>query len=185
MEENIIKYGGRVGAIVACVMVFAFLCFFACIANIEHPSQIVRAVNVAIVPMTIPTLVIAGIGYLLGKMAARVKRLSWAIISDGIYAGLMFLGISCPALVVYVRSLNLPTRNNLIPPYLLTLTIMVACGAIHGELTTIYVRDYHENRRTRLVPQFTLQELFIFLGLLSVIVSALATFPTLPGLYET
>jgi hypothetical protein len=62
-------------------------------------------------------------------------------------------------------------RNDII--YMLSLlAIVTSFGALISGISAIYVRDYRNIQRKRLIPQFTLLELFIIFTLLTVIISA-------------
>jgi hypothetical protein len=53
--------------------------------------------------------------------------------------------------------------------------IITASGSLVSGLAAINVRDRRESGRTRLIPQFTLQEIFIVFTIVSVIISAMTS----------
>ena len=188
MDDKYIKYGGRIGVAIAFVMVLIPPGLQLCIHYIKDSGQVLDELYIFAYTLWAPIFLISMIGNFLGKKAAENPNVHWAMVKGGFYAWLFTFISTFPLYIIYFcMNLHLVTDTNLIqnwiPIYFFLLLIMICLGAIHGGLTAIYVRDYRQIQRLRLIPQFNLQELLIIFSLLTVFFSALATIAVLPGLY--
>jgi hypothetical protein len=120
------------------------------------------------------SFVSAAIGFFAGREGAKRKTVNAAFLWGGILCGLATL-VSLPLLFfTYFRFLKIYTAGFYIVCALF-IAIITASGSLVSGLAAIVVRDRRDFGRTRLIPQFTLQEIFIVFTIVSVIISSLAT----------
>jgi hypothetical protein len=120
------------------------------------------------------SFVAAAIGFFAGREGARCRSVNAAFLRGGILCGLATL-ICLPVLsFTYFRALHIYTTG-FYALCAISFAILTASGAIVCGLAAIVVRDRRESGRTRLIPQFTLQEIFIAFTIVSIIISALAS----------
>lgn len=168
-DDDFIKRGGSVGATIAFWLTIALFCLF--VVLIINASGDSMALGMVLPFSIFIALLMAGVGYLLGKLAATCPSVNTAFLKGAILIGLVVvLGIFLPILIM-TKLGTLLFRNDII--YMLSLlAIVTSFGALISGISAIYVRDYRNIQRKRLIPQFTLLELFIIFTLLTVIISA-------------
>ena len=120
------------------------------------------------------SFVAAVIGFFAGREGARCLSVNAAFLRGGILCGLA-TAICLPVLsFTYFRTLHIYTSGFYIL-CVLFFTILTASGALVSGLAAIAVRDRRESGRNRLIPQFTLQEIFIVFTIVSIIISAMTS----------
>jgi hypothetical protein len=175
---NFTRRGGCVGAIL--VYVLSICLILAVFVPTMYRERIgwsslitPETLHVFIIAL-IGAFVAAIIGFFAGREGARCRSVNRAFLQGGIFCGLATL-ICLPLLYfTYFRSLHIFTSGF----YILCATffaILTASGALVSGLAAIVVRDRREFGRARLIPQFTLQEVFIVFTIVSIIISAMAS----------
>jgi hypothetical protein len=120
------------------------------------------------------SLIAAVLGFFMGREGARRKNVNAAFLWGGILCGLATL-ICLPTLYfTYFRVIRIYTSGIVIISVLFFI-ILTASGSLVSGLAAIVVRDRREFGRARLIPQFTLQEIFIVFTIASIIISALSS----------
>lgn len=125
-------------------------------------------------------VLMAPIGNIIGKWAATRPSVNSAFSQGAIDSGLLnFLFLS--PFFLFSLSGNLSDSVKIICVFILFLISISTSVCFHSGLTAIYVRDYRQTGRKRPIPQFTLQEMLILFSLLTVIMSAFASFAAILG----
>ena len=156
MDDHLVYRGGCAGALIAfLVTISTVLLLF--LTNSNGPTRmnvgevIASSVCFAMIPATL--------GFFAGKEGARSKTVPFAFIKGGIFFG-------C-AMGVFVVAFFLGAAAGQ-QWYVLLVGVVFSC-------LIIAFRDYREFGRTRLIPQFTLQELMIVTTLFGIIISTIST----------
>jgi hypothetical protein len=120
------------------------------------------------------SLITAMIGFFVGREGARCPTVNAAFLRGGILCGSATM-VSLPLLFfTYFRTLKIYTSGFFIL-CIVFLAILTASGSLVSGLAAILVRDRRESGYTRLIPQFTLQEIFIVFTIVSIIISAMTS----------
>jgi hypothetical protein len=138
-----------------------------------HSLETPEAQHVVYVALQL-AFVAAVIGFFAGREGARCLSVNAAFLRGGILCGLA-TAICLPVLsFTYFRTLHIYTSGFYIL-CVLFFTILTASGALVSGLAAIVVRDRRDSGRNRLIPQFTLQEIFIVFTIVSIIISAMTS----------
>lgn len=172
------RRGGCVGAILVYVLSLAL------IASVFLPavyrerlgwSSLVTSEAFAVVRIAIMlSFVAAVIGFFAGREGARRKSVNAAFVWGAVLCGLATLVCFPILFITYFRWIRIYTSGIFILSALF-FTILTASGSLVAGLAAIVVRDRRESGRNRLIPQFTLQEIFILFTIASIIISALSS----------
>jgi hypothetical protein len=120
------------------------------------------------------TFAAALLGFFAGREGARRASVNAAFLWGGVLCGLATL-ICVPILyVTYFKYIRMYT-SGIVAISSIFFAILAASGSLVSGLAAIMVRDRRESGRNRIIPQFTLQEIFIVFTIASVIISALAS----------
>jgi hypothetical protein len=116
----------------------------------------------------------SAIGFFTGREGAKCRSVNSAYLRGGLLCGIA-TGTCLPVLYfTYFRAIRVETTGILIVCAVF-FAILTASGALIAGLAAIMVRDRRETGRTRMIPQFTLQEIFISFTLATFIISAMST----------
>jgi hypothetical protein len=168
MDDDLVRRGGRIGFAIAFLpMLVLLLPTMLCAGVFNHQS-------ISLGPMTClfftGLLVSAGVGLPLGQAAATYPTVNAAFVRPAVVTaaiGLVGIAIVIGFMIWHREVYDI----GLWLVFWLT-AITAAIVSIHSGLTAIYLRDYRQFGRARLIPQFTLQELLIVLTLFACIISA-------------
>jgi hypothetical protein len=120
----------------------------------------------------------SAIGFFTGREGAKCRSVNSAYLRGGLLCGIA-TGTCLPILYfTYFRAIRVETTGILIVCAVF-FAILTAAGALIAGLAAIMVRDRRETGRNRIIPQFTLQEIFISFTLATFIISAMATVATM------
>jgi hypothetical protein len=120
------------------------------------------------------TFAAALLGFFAGREGARRTSVNAAFLWGGVLCGLATV-ICLPVLYfTYFKYIRMYT-SGIVAISSIFFAILAASGALVSGLAAIMVRDRRESGRNRVIPQFTLQEIFIVFTIASVIISALAS----------
>jgi hypothetical protein len=120
------------------------------------------------------SFVSAVIGFFAGREGARCKSVNSAFLWGAILCGLATLVCFPILFLTYFRLIRIYTSGIFILSALF-FTILTASGSLVSGMAAIAVRDRRESGRNRLIPQFTLQEIFILFTIASIIISAMSS----------
>jgi hypothetical protein len=170
-DDDFIKRGGSVGANCAfwISLILISLFFLLNIKSREDARMLAPGVPCSI----FISFLMVGVGYLLGRSAAKRPSVNSAFLSGAIVSGLfVLLVIYCPFLLLTIGK---PLTREAIIFMLLLLAFGVSFGSLLSGISAIYIRDYRKFQRQRSIPQFTLLEFFIVFTILAVIISAMTS----------
>jgi hypothetical protein len=170
--------GGCLGAILVYVISLVLIAavFFPSVYRERLGwSSLMTAESLQVVKIALMLAFIAAlIGFFAGREGARCKTVNAAFLRGAILCGLATL-ICLPTLFfTYFRAIKMYTSGFFIL-CLIFIAIITASGALVSGLAAIAVRDCREFGRARLIPQFTLQEIFIVFTIVSIIISAMTS----------
>jgi hypothetical protein len=154
------KRGGIAGATI--VIIVTFLALFPSFYDVVTPLR------TALFESLVFSLVLGSLGFVAGRSGAKGERVYRAILS-----GAVLFAVACAvAFTTYLLlGMNIETARRYWALAVQWTVIFAVAGGLVSGLGAIIARDYQCFRRLRLVPQFTLQELFVFSSLLIVIFS--------------
>jgi hypothetical protein len=120
------------------------------------------------------SFVAAVLGYFVGHEGARSPTVNTAFVRGGILCG---LATAICLLVLFLTSFRTESvyASGFYILRAIFFMILTASGALVAGLAAIVVRDRRESGKTRFIPQFTLQEIFIVFTIASIIISAMAS----------
>jgi hypothetical protein len=180
-DEDLITRGGAVGAIIAFTVTFLAVVVLA-IANSQGPRS-VRFFEI-LPGMACFSVIPTSLGYFAGKEGARSKTVPGAFIKGAVFFG---CAMAVCGFVYFILLLNIvnetasvTARAVVLAPIVLSVLVVGTASLVSG-LAAIFVRDYRQFNRLRLLPQFTLQELMIVTTLVAIILSAIASMAWLRG----
>jgi hypothetical protein len=187
MDDDFGKRGGSVGATIAFWLTLAELglLVFGTIIHSQGNSDDSRQNLLALFGVLfmgfscsmVVALPMAGLGYLLGKSAAKCRSVNTAFCQGALIIGAIVPGVLC-TLPLLTEFKLVYSRSDLI--YILSLfALLTASGSLLFGLVAIYVRDYRKFQRKRLIPQFTMLEFFIIFTIISIIISAMTSLTVL------
>jgi hypothetical protein len=120
------------------------------------------------------SFVAAAIGFFAGKEGARSRSVNAAFRQGGIFCGLAATVCILGFLLTSFRTESIYAIG-FYALRIFFLIIVTASSALVSGMAAIAVRDRRESGRNRLIPQFTLQEIFIVFTLAAVIISSLTS----------
>jgi hypothetical protein len=120
------------------------------------------------------SFIAAAIGFFAGKEGARSRSVNAAFLQGGIFCGLASAICILGFLLTSFRTESVYTIG-FYALRIFFLVIVTASGSLVSGMAAIVVRDRRESGRNRLIPQFTLQEIFIVFTLASVIISSMTS----------
>ena len=178
-DDDFIKRGGRVGAVIAFGMTFAPCCLVFLFLSGNSADKLGVVIG-GLTCTLLSTIIMASCGSLLGKSAARRPSVNAAFLQGAIISGLTIFGITIIILAPHLLHYQLEvfSRNELLHLFCL-LIILTASGTLISGLAAIYVRDYRQSQTKRWIPQFTLQEMIVVFTIISIIISAMTSFAVL------
>jgi hypothetical protein len=158
------KYGGMVGGGMMILLVVV-LCLSIYISD---PSG-----SVAFICFIFPVLgfLLGVLGYIIGGIGAGYSSIPRAFFSGSVLGGFA----SAFIFIVVVTSVGSVNLARMFLFVVLLTCIFSSTGALIGGFGAIAARDYRRFQKVRFLPQFTLQELFIVITLVAVILSAIAS----------
>jgi hypothetical protein len=118
------------------------------------------------------SLIFGGLGYAAGGSGARCQNVLRAIVS-----GILLLAIACGVVfsLYLLLGMNVETaRRYWFLAFRWTVVFALSGGLVSG-WGSIIARDYRRFQKLRVIPQFTLQEMFIFSFLVMIMVSAISS----------
>jgi hypothetical protein len=170
MEDNFDRRGGCIGFAIAFAMTFVFL---LSALLWEHFSRrqgdqisFWEVGGIAAVAM----LISCTIGIPLGQSAATYPTANAAFLRPALVVLGMGLALSAIFFVSMIWTRDAGRIGLWVPCWLTPVTAAII--SLQSGLTAIYLRDYRQFRRTRLIPQFTLLELLVVFALFACIISA-------------
>jgi hypothetical protein len=117
-------------------------------------------------------LLVAPLGYFWGKDAAMCRSIWIAFLRGAGFCGAIAGAIT---MLVWIGSFLMQTRRDSffeLCAMLFSRGFALACfGAFLSGVSAIYVRDFRALQRSRLLPQFTMQEMLVIFTLLGIIIS--------------
>jgi hypothetical protein len=165
MNDNLIRRGGYAGGLIAFVVTLTTLVL----------RNLIASGGYWMVPMlagsTCFALVPGSLGYFAGKEGARSKTVAIAFIKGAVFFG-------CAMSVCIAMSILAALAQNewhVILVAIIFSCLIIATASLISGMAAIVVRDYRQFGRTRLIPQFTLQELMIVTTLVAVILSTMTS----------
>jgi hypothetical protein len=169
-NSEIVKRGGGVGSSLTFCIAFPTI-FAAFLTSLDVGSTL----SAFVVALMI-SLILAVFGYLWGSEAARCPTVKAAFFWGAKLASLVFGGlIVVPSLFSYLYvKIEIPVLHLVFLGALLFIVIISTIGSLVSGLTAIYIRDFIRFKRKRLIPQFTLQEMFAVTTLIAIIFSSIS-----------
>jgi hypothetical protein len=187
MDDDFIKYGGKVGAAltfwltVSLFFLFAMILIFRSLDKSNTAlsltderviTAIIGLVLGLICSITIATPV-ALLGYLLGKAAVKCSSVNRAFFQGASVIIALPVGLFLAEFYFLFNRITFSWRDVVF--VVIVSTIFVVSSSMISGLTAIYVRDYRYFGRKRLFPQFTLQEMMLIFTLVAIIISSLTS----------
>jgi hypothetical protein len=120
------------------------------------------------------SFVAAAVGFFAGREGAKSRSVNAAFLWGGILCGLATFLCLLGLFFTSFRTESVYTTGFYILRAIF-FTITTASGSLVAGMAAIAVRDRRDFGRTRWIPQFTLQEIFIVFTIVSVIISAMAS----------
>ncbi|MBN2578006.1 MAG: hypothetical protein JXB10_03365 [Pirellulales bacterium] len=158
--------GGMVGAGIVMLLTFIPLVPSLYDHKISIPLSAVLLISFIL------SAVLASLGYVSGRSGAKCRGVYRAILS-----GAALFTVAC--VVVFTTYLllgmNIETSRRFWFLAVQWTVIFAVSGGLVSGLGAVIARDYRRFHRLRPAPQFTLQELFVFSFLVSVIISAISS----------
>ncbi|MCC6127213.1 MAG: hypothetical protein IT426_19805 [Pirellulales bacterium] len=183
MNDDFIKRGGSAGAAIAfwmtlAVLFLAFLIKCSWLVDSIRDSKLSLGEKIGVMLIGFScsmfvALPAAGVGYLMGKSAARCRSANMAFLQGAIFPGAILLGLSITFFLASVFQLDY-SRSDLTNALGL-FAIFTASSSLLFGLVAIYVRDYRQTGRKRPIPQFTLLEMLLVFTIIAVIISAITS----------
>jgi hypothetical protein len=173
MDYQFIRRGGVLGALIAFIVTIVAMPLFvmASTRGARDPLIEPALIDIAVQTAVCLSFLFAALGYIAGREGARSETIVRACIKG---AALFAVATAIFILINFPRSSG-PFPSQLLATIASFSCSMVAGGALASGLAAIVVRDRRQFGRARLIPQFTLQEIFIVFTIVSVIISALAS----------
>ncbi|MGA2797694.1 MAG: hypothetical protein ABSE63_08960 [Thermoguttaceae bacterium] len=109
------------------------------------------------------------LGYFTGKKCANTQSVIFAFLKGGVFIGLTGAVFILPIIIRFIYDYGI--KQGIIFIYFIVIlgVIYICAGSILGGWAAIMARDYRNFQRVRLLPQYTISELFIIITLVAVI----------------
>jgi hypothetical protein len=164
MDKKILNRSGLIGAVILILVT---------LLSLMVPSISSLAVLKALWMATVGACFLTGIlGYVTGRMGAKSQSVGYAMRTAGLCYFIATTVCALPAVVVmsYRFSERLATMAYYLGFY--SIVVFTCAGALLSGLAAIAARDYRQFQRPRLIPQFSMGELFIVVTLVAVILGS-------------
>jgi hypothetical protein len=170
MKEDLTPLGGLVGAAIAFTVTV-----IAMIAAMVGDSRGIRSSDFpqALFALSCVALIPTSLGMFAGREGARSKTVPMAFVKGAMFFGCAMAVCGLLAFMILASETVTPSRALLAVAVFSSLVICTA--PLVSGMAAIYVRDYRQFKRVRLIPQFMLQEMMIVTTLVAIILSAIAS----------
>ncbi len=113
------------------------------------------------------------LGYFIAKKCANTQSVNLAFLKGGVLIGLTGTVFILPIIIRFFYAYG--NEQGIIFVYFASILgiIYICSGSILGGWAAIMARDYRKFQRIRLLPQYTISELFILITLSAVILSSI------------
>lgn len=182
-DDDFVKRGEKVGAAIVLwpLLIPCGLAIRYILVSLFSSEMTLKAINEigGLLCFFFCVYILTMAGSLLGKAGAKCRSVIpaffWgAFLSCSTISGILLVfGLLLLPLLFFSRIEGFSCYDLI--PISFVLAIISALGSLISGLAAIYVRDYRQFQRKRLIPQFTLLEFFIVFTIISIIVSFVTT----------
>jgi hypothetical protein len=113
------------------------------------------------------------LGYFIGKKGENTQNVNFAFLAGGVLAGLIGTIFILPIITVFVCIYGMGKGVLFISLVIILGVIYICAGSISAGWAAIMARDYRNFQRVRILPQYTISELFILITLAAGIFSSI------------
>jgi hypothetical protein len=176
MKDDLTSLGGVVGAAIAFTVTA-----IAMTVAMGADSRGLRASDFpqALFALSCVALIPTSLGMFAGREGARSKTVPMAFVKGAAFFG---CAMAVCGLLAFMILVSAPVSSSRALLTVVVFSTLVICTAsLVSGMAAIYVRDYRQFKRLRLIPQFMLQELLIVTTLVAIILSAISSIAYRPS----